>query len=54
LLHHHCHHAVVLPELITTSLRLLDQDGKDDTELNVCRTQRCHTLVLDWLEREEV
>jgi hypothetical protein len=40
-LHHHRHHTVVLPELITTSLCLLDQDGEDDTELNVCRTRRC-------------
>ena len=46
--HHHRHHAVVLTEL---SLKArLDRSSRDVTELNVCRTQRCHTFGT-WIGR---
>ena len=36
LLHHHCHHVAVLSELIHYLVVLLDQEGADVTELNLC------------------
>ena len=42
MVHQDRHHAVVLTELFPDTL--LDRSSRDVTELNVCRTRRCHTF----------
>ena len=43
-LHQHRHHIVVLSELVYYLPLLLDREGEDVTEPNVCSTRRCRAF----------